>query len=365
MRKLLISVVISFFCLVWAGSAAAASIGGKLYWDANQNARTLNYQRHDWRDKPLADVYLEMLGPDYLRVSKTNDDGDFVFFDVPDGAYLVDVQLDDTREPVCTSHNQPHHLREAIDAGRIKMVAFGDSNSVFGSDKPYPQWVAEYLSNFAEVELTNVAVLGSQTIHWVPGGAFWGNLEPLLADADLITFTLIGNDFWDHFGTPPFTWEELWAKIQSFPAVYEQALANISDIVEEIRSYNPDVDIVYVVYPIFSNSSLWRDLVGAEMWPLFRLVNAGIFGDIRRRESQNDELLLADMMGYFPLDLLLDEYLFDQIHPNDLGHRLYGEQVFAALGGAIIEDGEAVVGGHRLWGFAPEESPTDLSLVHW
>ena len=87
----------------------------------------------------------------------------------------------------------------------------------------------------------------------------------------------------------------------------EQTFANLSTIVERIRSKGAAVVIVGV------NGGLWRDPYSGEYEKVARRTSAGFVPDI-----------LDDILG--------DQRLMaDSIHPNDLGYRIVADRVEPAL----------------------------------
>jgi len=334
MKRLLL---ILLFTFVFASVALAAEVGGLVYHDVNDTAASAYWQWFDWHDEALPGVRVELMGAESGQLTRTGADGRFSFLGVEPGSYLVDITFPAGEDPNCVSHNRAIRLPEAIREGHIKLVAFGDSNGVYGSNKPYPTWLAEYLTPLAETELFNLSVEGTTSWDWQPGGSLFENtLSPELADADVITFTLGGNDYLNYFGYPPYTPEQIWQLLQGLPTVYETMRANLESIIAEVRARAPQADLVYVIYPCFSNSEIWHQMLG-EMWPWMRLGNFAMFSTIRHQMGEQSFLLLADVLGSFEPFEMIDAYLFDQIHPNDLGHEWYARQVFYSLGGVLVD----------------------------
>jgi lysophospholipase L1-like esterase len=335
-------------CLPFSGMAA--NISGLIYYDQNENAVTIHQQPFWWRDAGIADVPLQLIGPTGISRTRTGADGLFTFAGLPAGSYLLNPKInEDPEPPVCTSHNRARRLPRAIAEGRINLVVFGDSNGVYGSDYPYPYWLSQQLGEFADVSLTNLSISGSTTWEWLPGAYNFDEiLEPRLADADLVVFTLGGNDFLTYFGFPPYDPQELWQKILNLPAVIAEMENSLLTIADTVHAINPDADIVYIMYPVFANSAYWQNMLG-DMWWLMRIGNEIIFTQWRKFISQAPYLIIADIMGSFEIGQMITEYLFDEIHPNDLGHMYYADQVFLSLSGVRI--GEDELGLDRMIAF--------------
>lgn len=329
------------FLLLAPAPATGGDVAGRLYRDADRNTLSTHQQPSWWSEEGLPGVPVQLLGSAGTRVADTTPSGYFWFPDVEEGSHLLQLGLPETPPPTCRSHNRSRRLPAAIAEGRIKLVAFGDSNGVLGSPRPYPDRLAERLQAFCPVTLANVSVPGSTSDEWLPGGPFFdGRLAPELADADVITFTLGGNDLLlaDTRRPLPERLLEVWY--------------NLLVIAVSIQAAHPDADLVYVTYPVFADSLLWEDLVGPILWPTVRNLNYVVFYWLRAALAQMPSLLIADVLGSFTPGERVDDYLDDPIHPNDLGHQRYADEAFLALGGVIVRDAEPI--GLYPFGFADE-----------
>ena len=111
----------------------------------------------------------------------------------------------------------------------------------------FPSRLATLIGDLADVDNRNVAVPGSLSTQWVPGtGYFEDKVKPNVADADVIIISVGGNDITSSLDI---------SALQNIDKAIEDTYQLVSDIVEnirsmatEIRSINPDVDIVYCLY---------------------------------------------------------------------------------------------------------------------
>ncbi|MDP8225113.1 MAG: SGNH/GDSL hydrolase family protein [Candidatus Lernaella stagnicola] len=343
-----------FLIVVWvcvtAAVVSADDLQGAIYFDADANSISLYEQDFSGPDQGVDGVDVILFGHTNYAESVTAGGGGFEFSDVGPGRYLLHLDVGGTHE--CVTNNRSLRLPFAVVEGDVKVVAFGDSNGVVGSDVPYPQHVTNYLGDFADAELDNQSIAGSLAREWVPGapeGYFDDNLLPAIADADVITFTLGGNDLLDHFGDPPFELADLLLALATFPPVFNEIKGDIEEIAAAVHAANPDADLVYLVYPVFANSELWAEVNGEDLIPMVRQLMTTIFGNMRVEFSDIPYLILADIMGSVSPEVMIDEFLYDDIHPNDAGHIWYANEVFKSLGGIIAGEEKATL--ERSFGF--------------
>ena len=100
------------------------------------------------------------------------------------------------------------------------------------------------------------------------------------------------------------------------------------------------------------------------LWGLVgSFIGADTLGDILKiaRESfptDDPHLILVDMFGAAQ-GLPLHDYLYDQLHFNDLGQTLYAEEIFETLGGVLVgpsplgDTGSRLLGLRRNYGVSP------------
>ncbi len=334
--------------------AHAATVGGIIYHDGNKSARSHYEQSIDETDVPLPNVGVTLLGSDGEMEATTGEDGVFSFDDIAPGTYLLLPKLPEYR---CTSANRSGRIFEAVKEGGVHITAIGDSISVDG-DNPFPERIAGYFSSLADTTLDNLAVGGSTTVEWLPGadtGYFDEQLLPLLPDTDLITITLGVNDPAIYLPEEPF---ELMDVIQAFldnPEYLLDVPANLYTIINAARDINPDVDVAYVIYPNFGNSTYMTDEFGL-FTPIISMAIDYAFSIVRWSIWHMEDVIIADALGALG-DELIDDYLVDPVHPGDVGHQHYADVIFTCLGGVVID--ETRLGEQRLYAFdAPDLVPT-------
>ncbi len=134
----------------------------------------------------------------------------------------------------------------------------------------------------------------------------------------------------------------------------------MTQILDAIREVNPDADIAYCLYADYSQAT--EDLV----WGLIgSILGPDAVGEVLRlaREqfpTDDPNIVLVDLFGAAQ-GLPLHDYLYDELHFNDLGHTLYAEEVFETLGGVLLgpnplgDTGKTPLGLRRNYGVAPSE----------
>ena len=124
--------------------------------------------------------------------------------------------------------------------------------------------------------------------------------------------------------------------------VVEGIVQNLRQMIVEVRKLNPTVDVVYLLYMDYSraeNHQFWG-LVGGFLGQ----DAVGRVLQVARDSFPTDipNLMLVDLFGRSD-ELDVVDYLFDELHMNDLGHTLYAEEIFQTLGG--VRRGEVIIGG--------------------
>ncbi len=328
---------------------AQTTVTGEVYLDVNADAVSIRHQQRDRMDRGLGEMEVDLLGPQAVHQAWTRAFGDFSFEEVPDGTYLMTVTADMT-SLYCSSHNLPSRLPQAVLEGHVQLVAFGDSLAVTGSDRTFPTRVADYLSALAAVDLRNVAIGGSTAAQWVPGTPYFEDiLVPALEDADLVMFSLGGNDFGAYFGEPPYDQGEFVQLLAGFPEAYQGIKEDLVAIAEEIHTRFPDVDVAYIVYPNFVNTTVFETYLG-DLWPTAKKVVYAVFSDMRNAMAALDYVILIDMLDALGPEPI-DDLLIDAVHSNDAGHQAYADEIFYTIGGVVV--GTTPLGLDRSYALAP------------
>lgn len=331
------------------------AVNGWLYHDDDASDRSRYAFEVSDADRVFEGDPLRLVGPDGETAATVCADGSYAFDGLGEGVYLV------VAEPpagdLCSQRNCPGRFARALAAGNARMVTFGDSIAVVGTQGTtlFPDRVVELFAPLGRIESRNVAVGGSTSDDWLPGERnFENNLRPQLADADLIVVTLGGNDvmaYISSFGGIP---ADIPAAIEGARDVVRQVIANVEVILAEIRTVNPDADILYILYADYTQATgnaIWG-LVGGL---LGRETLQGVLELARDSMPEEPHLVLADMFGAAQ-GLPLHDYLEDPLHFNNRGHTLYAEEVFVALGGVLVGpsplfEGKTPLGLQRSYGF--------------
>jgi lysophospholipase L1-like esterase len=334
----------------WLSTVTEPSLSGMVFRDQNHNAVSLYAQTFESGiDVALGGVAITHIGPDGAEDVTTCADGTFAFGPAAEGDHLI--ALADPAD--CTSANCPHRFPEAVRDGQATIVTIGDSLPVVGSDTRFPARLAQRLDGTAVLTNLNVAVGGSTTEDWLPdtGGFFDQRLEPILDEADVVLISLGGNDLAAYFGNNPaeLTGEEVAEMLDGLADYLDEISANLIDIIETIQERAPHADVVYCVYLNYGYATAWQERAGPLAAQLPFLVGR-LIETFRSNLRPVDDLVLADVYGFLG-DSPVDDYLVDEVHLNDLGHQLFADQVFIALGGAVV--GEEPLGQDRVFALAP------------
>ncbi|MEZ4461540.1 MAG: SGNH/GDSL hydrolase family protein [bacterium] len=287
---------------------------------------------------PIAGVPVQIVTPNGVEVGSTCDDGTFR---VRAGVspFFVDVQP----EGRVSSVNDTKFLADAMASGAVKMVVFGDSIPVYGPTPWFPNLLREKFAAYGDVTLQNVSVAGSSSIDWEPGSNYFeGRLRPKLEDADVVIFSLGGNDLQEF--AMSLDAATIASRIGELQPLVEAIEANLSAIIAQIRQINPTADILWILYPNYATSDYWGTVLGSYQSAGITLLKNQLVGV--RRYMADEPVVLADMFAATePLDL--DTLLSDPLHLNVQGHVFYADEIFKTLGGVetdavIVRRGFAV-----------------------
>ena len=341
----------------------ALGVTGRVYADTDANdlsVYALGLQ--DGVDEPTAELVVSLLGADGAEVATTTTcaDGTYAFADLEPGVYVAEPALSPGAE--CTSRNCARRFPKAVREGHVSIVTIGDSVPVTGDAPFFPTKLATLLDGVAVIDSENIAVGGTTSHHWLPSTSLFENaLTPRLAEADVLIISLGGNDLMAYvsgFFQNPELLEDLDAAIAGAKDEVLAIMERILVIVAAVQSINPDLDIVYCLYPNYGQA------VDTSPWGLVdTFLGTEVMLDIldlaRDIVPYGPGMQLADLYGAFE-DLPLDDYLFDPLHFNAEGHTVYAETLFQVLGGVLIgpsplsPNGSADIGLAHTWSWVPE-----------
>jgi lysophospholipase L1-like esterase len=324
-------------------------VNGKIYLDADHDDHSIYSGGLGRGDEPLKGNDVRLLGKSRDSVFTSCDDGFFGFGDLANGIYILQPELEPGWK--VTTRNRPDSLVRAVEEGAINLVAFGDSLPVEGHSVRFPERLAEHLSPLAEVELHNKARGGTTSEDWLPGGYYFDGLGPVLPDADVVVVSLGGNDilyfFQDMYETGDFSNLE-----ERFDIVLDETTGRLFTIVGAVREQNPDVDIIYLLYPNYATCDGWAEMLGPFQDFIVDLFDSGILKILDSIDAI-DPILLIDMYHLIiEEEKDLDIYLADELHFNALGHSLVADEALRALG--IARVGENQLGLKPHFGMEPE-----------
>ena len=325
--------------LLFPAFAFAGNIGGIVYLDNDESAESLLHQGFNFGDRVLPNIDIEMSDGTTAQVQSTGSYGTFSFSDLPDGVYFVRPIL--PAWLTATSKNVPRRVPEAINEGDITILAIGDSLGVIGSDKPYPEWLADYFSELCNVTLYNEHVSGSRSWEWMqndPKAYYENRVLPLADEVDLIVVTVGGNDA--DIYIEDMTWDDydivqIVTNFLNDPHYVTQIFPRVRQLLDELHAAAPQADIVYMIYPNYADSNWVAPPLG--FFAGFFESLLGWILEFQRQDFKGFEYLtIADQYEYWD-GVALDPYLFDAIHFNDLGAEELARVMFNALGGVIID----------------------------
>ena len=321
--------------------ASGVSTTGLLYVDADESERSLwDGGAMGGPDEPVSSLPVTLYGAEGSFDASTCADGSYAFGDLAGDVYVVAPEWPEGT--YCRTRNCTKGLGEALSRGRIKLVTFGDSVPVIGTDRRFPTLLAELLQPVAATESVNVAVSGTTSDDWVPGTEYFDErLSPHIASADVIIASLGGNDFLSYTNRS-VGGGDVQGAIDGVPAFIREVMGRILDIKDAARAVNPDVDVVYLLYPDYSQSALWEQQFGIAIRIIQPLV-AQALEQILDELALEEDIIVVDLYGYVrENDVDLDALLYDQLHFNADGHVMYAERIFEALGGVRVAGGESI-----------------------
>lgn len=310
-----------------------------LYDDGAPMGRTRRRDGLGDGDSPRPGSTVRLLGSE--RVVMTDARGVAAFPGVADGTYLF--ALDDADR--ATTHNVSDAVVAGVERGSFKMTTFGDSLPVLGGRPTFPTELAELFAPLAEVESVNLASPGTVTDDWAVGTLRRMRLESEAPDTDLFVVSLGGNDFLAYVQAL-FSAGGMDAILEALDGGAEtealRILERVIELVDSLRVLAPEADFVYLVFPAYPTSTIWRDLITSSVDPSLqsvapRLVE-GVFVEIvdaMLDRLADEDLVIADldrMSRAEPIDPLL----FDELHFTTLGHRRVAEEIFGSLGGLVV-----------------------------
>ncbi len=310
------------------------SVSGRIYRDGDGSDDSLYACGYDRADRYLDGLAVVLRGRAGQWSSTTCHDGSFGFGGLDAGLYQVHPRL--AAGALVTTANRPTRLPAALDAGRLHVLALGDSLPVEGDAVRFPERLAERLEALAAVTLDNVAVGGSTSADWLPDGWYFGErVEPLIEQADLVLVSLGGNDILE-WADAKFSAGEFSDIEAEFDALLDAVLDNVLTIVHALRQRNPDVDVLYLVYPNYAVSQRWAEWVGPFQDYVSDMLAAGI-ERMRAEIAPAERIGLIDIYGAVAArELALDPLLADELHFNASGHALVADEALKALGIARI-----------------------------
>ena len=347
--------------LLFAAPARAGDVPVQVYADVDGSALSDLAQGLGGDDWPVPGLLLRLARGAEASTLTTDADGRATFAGVGDGSWLLRPVLELTYDPppACTSHNVPSRLTAKLlsgDGTPLVYVALGDSSPKIGSSegRPYPVRLKALLDPLLPggVTLYNQADPGTVTADWLPGATDFEQARGAVASADLITLTLGGNDMQNAVSG---------GSIANAPAVINQAIQNLKVILAGLREVNPTADLVVTVYPNYSKADVWLQYVPSSMIDMLRAAMETAVKKMRTELASVDGVLIGDVYGELQAaDMNL--FMYDALHVNDLGHAVYAQVIFRALGGVVMPDD---AGRERAFGLAlgplPDDPPEDAA----
>lgn len=323
-----------------AADVGSAGISGKLYWDGDESDQSRYAKSFDAEtDSGISGQSVSLLGVDGTTSTTSCDDGTFSFEAPAEGSYVLDVSH--TEDSQCMQRNCTKRFPRAIEEGAVTLLTFGDSVPKIGDPPMFPSRLATLIGDLAEVDNRNVAVPGSLSTQWVPGSSYFEDkVKPNVADADVIIISVGGNDITNSLDASAL--QNIDKAIEDTFQLVSDIVENIRDMATEIRSINPDVDIVYCLYVDYGTATIYPWGIASQFLPEDTITN--ILVSAREQVPSDENIILADLFGASQnLNEPLDEYLYDALHFNDKGQTMYAEEVFQSLGGVLI--GPSPIGG--------------------
>ena len=327
---------------------AGSVVSGRLYRDMDQTSVSIHSQGYFPKfDEPIGGWQVSLLGNGDEWSSDSCSDGFYGFGEVEVGSYVLDVSAPEKAE--CTSSNRPIRFPQAVREGHVNIVTIGDSVPKVGPAPLFPSRLATKLEGLVTVDNVNVAVSGTMTKHWQPGGNLFENtLTPKLAEADVVVISIGGNDVMAYIGGSLGNTYQMLQKVEGLDAYTTELHDSVANIINEIHARAPHVDVVFCLYVNYAKAAYWGNQLGPYK-SLFAAAGHNALVKARGLLAGMDRVLIADMFGALG-DGPVDAYLIDAVHLSATGHALYAEQIFMVLGGLVIDQDHEPV--ERLYGFS-------------
>ncbi|MFT4703034.1 MAG: lysophospholipase L1-like esterase [Bradymonadia bacterium] len=307
----------------------------EIYTDNDESDRSVFDDAETDGDVPVVASTLSLWDGTTLRSTATCDDGIAAFGGLSEGVYMRDWPIEDSE--YCRTRNCPRGIVAALQSGSLKIVTAGDSVPVIGADVTFPDRLATLMAPLGNIESVNVAVPGTVSEDWVPGtDLFRDNIEANLADADVFIVSLGGNDILNYANNAFSGGGDIQEAIAGVPTFVREVQDRILFIKDQVRFVNPDIDVVYLLYPNYAESSTWQEQFGFAL-PIIRPLILDALEQILDELAVEEDLIIADMYGAMEArgdDLGL--YLDDPLHFNSAGQDILTEVIFEAMGGVRV-----------------------------
>jgi lysophospholipase L1-like esterase len=323
-------------------------LSGMLYRDGDTSSASLHSQGYFPKfDDPIGGWTVRLLGYGVEWETASCGNGEFHFSGLDEGTYVFAPEA--APDTDCTSNNLPRRFPEAVREGHVTLVTIGDSVPKVGPKPFFPARTAWMVRRVAEVENRNVAVPGTTTIHWLPGGNLFETvLAPELPEADVVVISVGGNDVMGFIGGALGNPSRALIKLQGLEVFTQQVHDNVATIITEIQARAPHVDVVFCLYVNYAATTYWGKQAGPYA-DLLKVAGHNVLVKARGLLAAMPGVLIADMFGAWG-DASADPLLIDSVHLSAAGHALYAEEIFKVLGGTSI--GLEPMEPHRLYGFA-------------
>ncbi len=205
----------------------------------------------------------------------------------------------------------------SVEKGKINYLILGDSVALGKGAEigaGYGLYVREELERERlHVELDNQGISG-QTSAELRQMIQKPELEQRIRTADLITITIGGNDLLKS----ALDQENWWLALSEFTSIQAQYNENMGAILNHLRSLNDTAPIlVTTLYNPISTEEIYYPLTEK----LLRKWNAGM----RKISSQFPEVTVIEVASL--LQTAKEDWLADEIHPNEYGYRLIAKQI--------------------------------------
>ncbi|WP_201713232.1 SGNH/GDSL hydrolase family protein [Rossellomorea arthrocnemi] len=243
----------------------------------------------------------------------------FVFF--LSGCSLEDAADHITREVSNWDKESPN---ETFIPKNLKVVSIGDSltqgvgdSTKKGGYVPYLERNLESLDGVKDAQFHNYGVRGNRTDQLLKR-LKKEDVKSSIGESDLVMITIGGNDVMKIFR------ENLsHLKLEVFQEEKRQYQLRLKEIIETIRSYNPDAGIVLV--GLYNPFNTWFSDIDEVNQVIYNWNEAS-----RQVLSGYDQTLFVKIQDLFidAGDTLLYE---DYFHPNDEGYKLIADRMFTDL----------------------------------